>query len=87
MNLIKKRPNIESSSIILVILVIVFAGAFFYLDSSSTGFAFLEPEITVQPEIAAEKAGRNDYRNYQGPINGMAIRCFDERRKSHTATG
>ena len=55
MNLIKKRPNIESSSIILVILVIVFAGAFFYLDSSSTGFAFLEPEIIAQPEITAEK--------------------------------
>ena len=55
MNLIKKRPNIESSSIILVILVIVFEGAFFYLDSSSTGFAFLEPEIIAQPEITAEK--------------------------------
>src|SRR3989344_1149831 len=55
MNLIKKRPNLGLNSIITVILVIVFAGAFFYLDSSSTGFAFLEPEITVQPEIAAEK--------------------------------
>src|SRR3989344_1240998 len=55
MNLIKKRPNIESSNIILIILVIVFAGAFFYLDSSSTGFAFLEPEITAQPEITAEQ--------------------------------
>src|SRR3989344_6721798 len=55
MNLIKKRPNLGLNSIITVILVIVFAGAFFYLDSSSTGFAFLEPEITVQLEIAAEQ--------------------------------